>query len=185
MRAALAACVVAGLALATTGQAAPAGAQLTGNFGATVRVVSPAKFRSYRYAVSWSFTAECGAGPCAVTVSTLANSCAAGACAAPPAFLEFADAPLDYRAGSYAGTFSVETGCTAGGTTYPYAYTQRTSLALKPTASQQVGVGATAMRQVTRLSGSLEVVGTPNATGRSLRCSPYDDTFAVLATAQS
>jgi hypothetical protein len=173
------------LALAAIAHAAPAGPQLTGNFGATLQVVSPTKFRSYHYAVSWSFTAECNAGPCAVTVSTLANSCAAGSCPSPPAFLEFADAPLDYRSGSYSGTFTVETGCSAGGTSYPYAYDQRTSLVLKPSASEQVGVGEMATRQVTRLSGSLRIVGTPNATGRSLRCAPYADTLALSATAQS
>jgi hypothetical protein len=182
---ALAACVVSAVALAGTVGAASAGPQLTGNFSATLQVVKPTKFRSYHSAVSWSFTAECNSGPCDVTISTLANSCVTGSCASPPSFLEFADAPLNYRAGSYSGTFTVENGCNADGTYYPYAYNQRTTLMLKPQASQQVGVGAVAMRQVTKFSGSLRIVGTPNATGQSLRCSPYDDTLGVLGAVQS
>jgi hypothetical protein len=180
-----AALLLTGAVLAGGATAAATGPQLTGSFSAALEVVKPAAYRSYHYAVSWAFTADCDAGPCDVTISTLANSCAAGNCPAPPAFLEFADAPLRYAGGVYSGTFTVKSGCTASGTYYPYAYEQRTTLTLKPTADQQVGVGATATNQVTKLTGSLQVVGVPDSTGRSLRCSGYNDTLAVQASAQS
>jgi len=163
-----------------------ANAQLTGLFSVTLNVTSPAQYAGQKYSVSWSFTPSCGSGACSVQVSTSANACPSGQCAQPPSAFQFADETLAYSAGHYKGSFVVTTSCNSSTGYWPYAYSQRTTLDLAPTAAAKVGtVGSQPLTQVSEISGTLTITGTPNSTGEYQGCAPYADTLSVRGTSQS
>lgn len=161
--------------------ASVAGAQLTGTYSVSFHVVSPAADRRDRTTLSLGFTSECNAGTCDATVSTLAESCASGSCGQPPSDLSFADGPLRLIGGEYKGTFTIKTGCTAKGTYFPYAYEQRTLLTIRPTAAQDFGSAL----QVTRFAGTLELLGSPDATGRKFGCPAYRFGLTLAGTTET
>jgi len=145
-----------------------ADAQLTGTYSVLFRVVAPAVDRRDRTTLTLGFAPKCDSGACDVTVSTLAESCVSGSCGQPPSDLTFATAPLRFVGSEYKGNFIIKTGCTANGTYFPYAYDQRTLLTIRPTAAQDIGA-----LQVTTFVGTLELLGSPDATGHKWGCTAY------------
>jgi hypothetical protein len=152
-----------------SGSTSVATAQLTGTYNVSFHVVTPTADRRDKTTLSLGFTAECTSGACNVTVSTLANACPSGSCGQPPADLTFSTELLRLGGGEYKGTFTIKTGCTAKQTYFPYAYEQRTTLTIRPTAAQ----GAGESRDVSRFVGTLELIGSPDATGHKLGCAAY------------
>jgi hypothetical protein len=161
--------------------ASTVGAQLSGIYTVSFHVVSPAVDRRDRTSLDLDFTGGCNAGACEATVTTLAESCPSGSCGQPPSDLSFAYDVLRLASGEYRGTFSIKTGCTAQGTYYPYAYEQRTVLAVRPTAARAAG----GVAQVTRFVGTLELYGAPDATGLKWGCPAYRFGLDVAGTSHT
>jgi len=144
-------------------------AELTGTYNVSFHVVSPAADRRDKTTLSLAFTGGCTSGSCQATVSTLAASCVSGSCGQPPSDLTFASEELRLVRGLYKGTFTIKTGCTAQGTYYPYAYEQRTLLTIRPTATLDAG----GTLQVSRFTGTLELLGSPDSIGHKWGCTAY------------
>ncbi|MGH9099921.1 MAG: hypothetical protein ACRDV8_06795 [Acidimicrobiales bacterium] len=162
-------------------EATASGAELSGTFGVSFHVVQPAADRRDRTTLDLAFTEQCSSSACEATVSTLAESCASGSCGQPPSDLSFADDLLRLRGSKYEGTFTLKTGCTAQGTYFPYAYDQRTTVAIRPTSTQDIG----GVRQVTRFVGTLGLVGSPDAIGHKWGCSPYRFTLDLAGATET
>ena len=123
---------------------------------------------------------------CSVQVDTAANGCPSGQCAQPPSAFQFAGEPLTYSKGRYTGSFVITTSCDSSTGYWPYAYNQRTRLTVSPSATTKVGtVGNQPLSQVSAISGTLTISGSPNSTGRYQGCMPYADTLSVRGTAQA
>ena len=105
-------------------------------------------------------------------------------CAQPPSAFDFAGDELTLVHGKYKGSFVITTGCSSAAGYWPYAYSQRTSLSLVPTATVVVGsIGNEPLRQVNAISGSLVISGSPNSIGRAQGCARYDITLSVRGKA--